>query len=276
MRSAVVAFVVGFAFLANVMAGPRKVLVLPVDGTTDTTQRMVINGEMVKLAKAGVDGDVTAGDTTFNDTATAVGCNPDAPECAQTVLATLSVDELVYGTASTDGGTTTVTVYRITKGEPPRSQSATIEETTNGGLQPLFAREDVVEAGSGSGSQTVERPPPRTFFDSRERKMGVGFAAGGVACLIVGLSLWAGASDLQEQIDGHPTTTLAQLQSLNDLEDRAAGKALWGNLFVLAGLGLTATGAYYLYTDHKSRSAIVTPAPTEDGTGAKLLIGGRW
>ena len=282
MRSALVAIVVAVTLVANVAAGPRKVLVLPVDGNAPAEQRASINGEIAQLAKANVDGKVTTADTTFNDTATAVGCNPDEPECAQQVLATLSVDELVYGTATTQAGTTTVTVSRISKGEPVRTQVATVNESTpiDQTLSPLFVREPAPEvgsdAGSGSGSAVVptERPRPVSFFDTRERKLGVGFAAGGVACLIVGFSLWAGAGDLQEQIDNHPTNTLAQLQDLHDLEDHAASKALWGNLFVLVGLGLSGTGAYYLYTDHKNRSTVVTAAPTDGG--AQIFLGGRW
>src|SRR6188768_1146245 len=122
MRAAIVLFVVGFALLASVAAGPRKVLVLPVDGNAPAEQRTTIDSEILGLAKANMDGDVTAGDTTFADTATAVGCSADDAECAQTVIKTLSVDELVYGTATTESGTTTVTVHRVAKGEAPRDQ----------------------------------------------------------------------------------------------------------------------------------------------------------
>jgi hypothetical protein len=276
-----VVFVVGFAFLASVAAGPRKVLVLPVDGNAPAAQRTSIDTEIVSLAKANLDGDVTAGDTTFADTATAVGCAADDAECAQTVIKTLSVDELVYGTATTEDGTTTVTVHRVAKGEAPRDQVTTLPETATGedanaGMQPLFSRTPVEpEVGSGSGSAApVERIPPRTFFDSRERKLGVGLGAAGVTCFVIGFSLWSSAGRLQDQIEIHPTTTLAQLRDLHDLEDRAGSKALWGNVFVLLGVGLAGTGAYYLYTDHKNRSTVVTPAPTDGG--AQVVIGGQW
>src|ERR1700750_1752566 len=98
MRTALVVLVV---LVTSVAAGPRKVLVLPVDGNAPAAQRKSIDAEILKLAKANVDGDVTEGDTTFADTATAVGCSAGQPECAQTVLSTLSVDEFVYGTATT-------------------------------------------------------------------------------------------------------------------------------------------------------------------------------
>lgn len=281
MRAALVLFVVGFVLLASVAAGPRKVLVLPVDGNAPAEQRTSIDGEILSLAKANMDGDVTAGDTTFADTATAVGCSADDAECAQTVIKTLSVDELVYGTATTENGTTTVTIHRVTKGEPARDQVTTLPETATGsdanaGMQPLFSRTPVEpDVGSGSGSAVVvEQPPPKTFFDTRERKLGVGLGAAGVTCLVIGFSLWSSAGHLQDQIDSHSTTTLAQLQDLHALEDRAGSKALWGNVFVVLGVGLVGTGAYYLYTDHKNCSTVITPAPTDGG--AQVVIGGRW
>jgi hypothetical protein len=282
MRAALVLFVVGFALLASVAAGPRKVLVLPVDGNAPAAQRTSIDAEISSLAKANMDGDVTAGDTTFADTATAVGCSAADAECAQTVIKTLSVDELVYGTATTENGTTTVTIHRVAKGEEPREQVMTLTETSTGeeanaGMQPLFSRTPVEpEVGSGSGSSElpVEQPTPKSFFDSRERKLGVGLGAAGVTCLVIGFSLWSSAGHLQNQIDSHPTTTLAQLRDLHDLEDRAGSKALWGNVFVVLGVGLAGTGAYYLYTDHKNRNTVITPAPTDGG--AQVVIGGSW
>ena len=284
MRAVLVLFVVGFALLASVAAGPRKVLVLPVDGNAPAAQRATIDRELLKLARANSDGDVTAGDATFADTATAVGCSPDDPDCEQTILSTLGVDEIVYGSATSQSGTTTVQLSRVARGEAAYGQVATLPESAtddvvSAQMQPLFSRgvmaDLYVGSGSGSGSAVVaDRPHPKSFFDSRERKLGVGLGAAGVTCLVIGFSLWSSAGHLQDQIDGHPTTTLAQLQDLHELEDRAGSKALWGNVFVLLGVGLAGTGAYYLYTDHKNRSTVVTPAPTDGG--AQVVIGGRW
>jgi hypothetical protein len=201
------------------------------------------------------------------------------------VLTTLSVDELVWGTAQTENGSTTVTVHRVAKGEPARQQIAVVDETggvdaVSESMQPLFARD---EAGSGSatGSEglgsATGRPHTKSFFDTRERKMGVGFGAGSLACLIIGLSQWSGQSGLQDQIDSHPTMTLDQLQDLHRLEERAGSKALWGNVFVVLGVGLGAVSGYYFWKDSKNRSeAVVAPVPTEDGTGVKMVLGGRW
>jgi hypothetical protein len=284
MRFAIVIVTIALVLAATVTAGNRKVLVLPVDGNAPAAQRTAINDSVVSLAKSGVDGDVTAGDTTFNETAAAVGCTPDQATCADTVMSTLSVDELVWGTAQTENGSTTVTVHRAAKGEPARQQITVIEENAAGdavtsGMQPLFERE---AAGSGSdmGSAAgsgAERPRPRSFFDTKERKIGVGAGAASVVFLIIGFSYWSAEGGLQDQIDMFQPRTRADFDDLNELEDRASGKALWGNIFVGLGIAAGAVSGYYFYTDHKKRNeTVIAPVPTEDGAGVKMVLGGRW
>jgi len=102
------------------------------------------------LGRGFLTGTVTTGDTTFAETAAAVGCNATAPGCADTVMTTLSVDEIVYGTATTTNGQTTVVVRRATKGSAP--QEATIASDAP----------DQLETGAGTlfpgGGR--EQPPP--------------------------------------------------------------------------------------------------------------------
>lgn len=284
MRTAIVALVTAVALLTSVMAGPRKVIVLPLDGNAPATQKAEINDTLARLAKAKSDGDVTIGDATFTETATAVGCDPLSAACAETVRSTLGVDELVYGTAKTAEGQTTVSVFRVSQGVPTSTQVTSISETDTGdkaerGIEPVFgAPIETVGSGSavGSGSETPLPRPKHNFFDTKERKLGIGLAAGGVIALAIGISFWSSKSDLQEQIDNHPRDSLPELLALRDLEDRAGSKAMWGNIMVGLGLGLGAAGAYFLYKDHQNRSATVTPAPVEAGTGMTLVLGGRW
>lgn len=285
MKTAIAIVLIALALLATSTAGNRKVLVLPVDGTAPAAQRTSINDAVVKLAKDGMDGDVSAGDTTFNETATAVGCSADQPGCADTVMTTLSVDELVWSDAKSENGSTTLTVHRAVKGEPARQQMIVIDSNANGdavysGMAPLFTRETGSGSGSGSGSSTAPTPRPhtRSFFDSTERKLAVGFAAGSVITMVIGVSFWRTESDLQDEIDAHPKATLADFQALHSLEDRAGSKALWGNVFFAVGLGLGAVSGYYFWKDSKNRSdsPVLTPAPTEDGQGVKMVLGGRW
>jgi hypothetical protein len=134
-------------------------------------------------------------------------------------------------------------------------RSTAIAETDRGeqiepGLLPAFDG-SAPAAGSGIGPATERPRPTANFFDTRERKLGVGLAAGGVIALAIGISFWSSESDIQDQIDNHPTRSLVDFQNLARLEDRAGDKALWGNLMVALGLGLGATGAYFLYKDHE-------------------------
>lgn len=307
MRTAIVALVTAVAFLTSVAAGPRKVLVLPLDGDAPPDQKSQLDDSVQAMARAKLAGDVTIGDTTFAETATAVGCDPKVPACAETVRSTLSVDELVYGSATVRDGNTTVTVYRITKDAPPATQTTVIAATEPGAqaepaLEPVFTEgsstsssgsTDTGSDGLGSaapgpgsdlaagsdvasGSDATTPAPRSNFFDTRERKLGVGLAGGGVIALVIGFSLWASKSDLQDQIDDHPTRTYSDFQDLTALEDRAGSRALWGNLMVGLGLALGGAGAYYLYKDHKNRSATLTPAPVESGSGMTLVFAGRW
>jgi hypothetical protein len=285
-RAAIVALVTIIALLTSVMAQTRKVLVLPLDGNAPAAQRTALNESVAKLSKDKLGGDVTIGDTTFAETAAAVGCDPAQPACAETVRTTLQVDELVYGSAKTADGSTTVIVTRATAGAEPKSQISVISETDSGAeaegnLGPLFTTDAATgsQEGSGSAGSGSETPRPRpagNFFDTTERKLGVGFGAGGVIALVVGLSLWSSAGGLQDQIDGAPDGTLAQIEALKDLEDRAASKALWGNVFFFAGVAAVGIGGYFFWKDHKNRSTTVAPVPTEDGAGMTLVLGGRW
>jgi hypothetical protein len=284
MRAATVA-VACVALLSTVIAGPRKVLVLPLDGNAPAAQKSQLDDSIAKLSRDRLDGDVTLGDTTFVETAAAVGCDPASPACAETVRTTLSVDELVFGSAKSADGSTTVTVYRAAAGSMPTSQIVVITEADGGdkaepALQPLFGGAPIVAGppvGSAAGPTPEQPGPSRNFFDTRARKVGVGLGAGGVIALVIGLSFWSSKSDLQEQIDTHPTRTLDDLQDLQFLEQRAADKALWGNIMVGAGVGLLAVGAFMLYSDHRGRSAAtVTPAPAEVGSGMTLVLRGRW
>jgi hypothetical protein len=262
------------------VAGGRKVLVLPVDGDADAATRAKLDASVQKLAHS-IDGDVKPGSTTFADAALSVGCDPQMPSCADTVIGMLAVDELVWGTATTTDGTTTLTVRRATKGTPPKDQLITISATdppekAEDQLKPLFG--GVSEGsgsaiGSGSGSGSAEPPSPPW---STDKKLGVGLSAGGGLALVIGLALWANESSLQTQINSAPTNTASDIKSLKALEDKASGYATWGDIMVVVGLAAGGVGAYYLWKNHNAANVTVTPAPVDNGAGAALIVGGRW
>jgi hypothetical protein len=272
-------------------AASHKILVLPTDGNADAATRSKLTTQVVKLAK-GLEGQVSTAGATFADTALAVGCDPQAAGCSDQVLATLGVDELVWATATKDGGQTRVVVRRATKGSPPREISTTIApsdstDRIDAGMAPLFGAPgarpepaaspsvpppDVAVAPLASGSPAgPQAPSPELPEANRERTMGIAFATGGGVAVVLGLALWGSYSSLQDKIDTHVTNNRADFDDLKALENKAATYAIAGDCLVLAGLAAGGLGAYYLYWRPKHRIA-VTPVPIAGGAGVTLTI----
>ena len=124
-RTALAALTIITMMTTQVLAGPRSVQVLPIDGNADAATRKKITASVQKLARV-IDGKLELGTTTFADTAAAVGCDPATPSCAESVRTTLDVDELVYGTATMQNGQVMVVVRRKAAGSAPREQMASM------------------------------------------------------------------------------------------------------------------------------------------------------
>lgn len=284
MTSARLVFVIALAWAAAIAAGPRKVLVLPVDGNADAGLRGKLTAVVQDLAKS-VPGELTNGDTTFAETASAVGCDPNKPACVDTVLGTLAVDEVVWGTATQNvDGSTTLVVKRATKGTPPHEQTAILAQTdqpdaVSSRIAPIFGVPAPATAGSGSGSaepagSAAPVAPAPVVPWSDQKKLGVGLAVGGAALVIVGVALWASESGVQSDINAAPDRTAADIQALKDLESKAQGYAWGGNIAMVLGLGAGGYGAYLLYKDHKEHTTL-TPAPAPGG-GVSFVLRGHW
>ena len=275
----VIALHLALATLA--IAGPRRVLVLPLDGNADPTTRNMLNASAQKLAKGGSAGaTVTVGDATFDETAAAVGCLPKEPKCAQQVRTTLGVDELIYGTATTDpNGATTVTIRRASVADdPPKETTATVQQgdtadKADAALGPAFGQQTVVP------DQPPPPPPPEEPkgppVDHTRRNIGIACATGGGVVFLIGLALWASASSTQDDIDSAPTMTAKQLVALRDLEDKAQRYAIGGDFMIVAGLALGGYGAWVLYKDHKEKQNVIV-TPTVTPTAAGVSVGGVW
>jgi hypothetical protein len=274
-------------------AAPHKILVLPADGNADAATRAKLTAQVVKLAKS-LDGQVATAEATFADTALAVGCAPDAAGCSDQVLATLGVDELIWATATKDGGgggQARVVVRRATKGAAAREVSTTMAagdpaERIDAGMAPLFAptaatsdsptKPDALPAHPGTAAGTAEgvtaQPlPPMSPEERTDRNTGIAFAVGGGVAVVLGLALWASYSSLQDSIDTHTLNTRADFDALKSLEDRAGTYAIAGDFLVLAGLTAGGVGAYFLYRYHQ-HSITVAPAPMASGAGLTLTI----
>jgi hypothetical protein len=160
-RAAIAAVALGLAMATTAAAAPRKVLVLPVDGNADAATRSRLTTQIARLAR-GLDGEVGTAEATFADTALAVGCDPRAPRCSDEVIATLGVDELVWGTATRDGAQTRLVVRRAGKGGPAREVSTTVaagepSERIDARIAPVFAA--AAAAPPPGPEAAIARPP---------------------------------------------------------------------------------------------------------------------
>ncbi|HET7503449.1 MAG TPA: hypothetical protein VFK02_20650 [Kofleriaceae bacterium] len=131
------------ALARSASGAPHKVLVLPVDGSADAATRSRLTAQLSRLAKS-LDGQIATAEATFSDTALAVGCDPRAPSCSDQVMATLGVDELVWGTATRDGAQVRLVVRRAIRGTPAREISTSLAagdapERAEAAMQPLFS-----------------------------------------------------------------------------------------------------------------------------------------
>jgi hypothetical protein len=274
--------------VAPAAADPRKVLVLPVEGTADAATRAKLTGLVVRLSRA-LDGQVTTAEATFSDTALAVGCEPRAASCRDEVLATLAVDELVWATATRDGAQTRLIVRRTVKGAPPRELATTITasdpaERVDAAITPLFAPPGASESPAPVPNLAAAGPPPAatpaapTLVAQRtpndDRNTGLIISISGGVGLGLGLALWASYASLQGSIDDHPTRTREDFDELRTLEDRAATRALAGDILVVAGLATLSVGAYYLLRPARGHRVAIAPAPLAHGAGLTLTIVG--
>jgi hypothetical protein len=299
--------VLALGLSGSAAAAPHKILVLPVDGTADAATRARLTTHLVKLAKS-ADGQVSTAEATFADAALAVGCDPQARGCANQVLATLAVDELVWATATKDSGQTKLVVRRATQGAAPREVSTTIAsgdsaDHIDAAMAPLFPRSGITPEPTARSPATTPSaaavPPPQTgevapepapasgassgatpgldagpADHDHDRTIGIAFAAGGGVALVLGLALWSSYASLQNSIDSHSTSSRAAFDDLIALEDRAGTYAIAGDGFVLVGLAAGGLGAYLLYRSHNRHRIAVTPAPVGGGAGLLLTIPG--
>jgi hypothetical protein len=306
LRAAIAVVALGLAMATTTAAAPRKVLVLPVDGNADAATRGKLTTQIARLAR-GLDGEVGTAEATFADTALAVGCDPRAPRCSDEVIATLGVDELVWGTATRDGAQTRLVVKRAGKGGPPREVSTTVaagepSERIDARIAPVFAAAAVSPPRPSGPEAAIARPPsppeptappfagevaparvepsgpftpstPAGPVDRRDRNAGIGLVVGGAVSLALGVALWASYSSLQSQIDDHPTDNRGDFDDLTALEDRAATYAIAGDIAVAVGLAAGGLGAYYLIRHRRHRVA-VAPVAFAHGAGLALTIHG--
>ena len=258
-------------------AAPIKVMVLPLDGDAPEAQRQALAAQLASDAQH--DGDVTSGTTTYRETAAAAGCNPDDAACATTVLTTLGVDEVVYGSATVDGATTHVKVTRVTRDQhtersfditPRDAAGSGSGSATSNGTGSASIGNDATQMQTLFAPPQSEQPAPTTAA-RRDRTIGIAMVAGGGLAIVIGVALWISEHGVQGQIDGAPDATLGDVQSLVALESSASDQAVAGNVLVIVGAAVAGVGGYFLWRDHEAHVAV---APVDHG--AAVTFGGRW
>lgn len=141
MRSRQLAALLALAVSRPAAADSHKLLVLQSEGRADAATRAKIDAAIVKLAQ-GAEPQTSAGELTYSDAATAVGCKPEAAACKDEVLGMLAVDEIVITTVTPKPGGTQIAVRRVQKGGATRD--ATMLLPTGAppdkldGIAPLF------------------------------------------------------------------------------------------------------------------------------------------
>jgi hypothetical protein len=125
-------------------ADPRHTLVLKSEGNASADVRGKVDVQVLKLAKS-VGGNVEAGEVSFSDATTMVGCNPSESSCKDQVLETLGVDEIVVTNVDkAPGGGLKITVRRIPKSGMPSEQTTLVpggqapDAKLNSDVGPLF------------------------------------------------------------------------------------------------------------------------------------------
>ena len=264
------------ALVANVAAGPRKVLVLPRRWQrAERAQRAQINDTIVKLAKTG-------------STATSRPARRRSTRLRLRLAATRQAD--VWRHRAHDALRRRARLRhrehrgwidhrhrpsRARRARPARRPQVTVDRAATavrpirpvtGDSEPLFTQRCRSASGSDAGSRVVPLRPraDESFFDSRERKLGVALAVAAVdRARHRSLAVGGGERSAESISTATRQDTRAQLEDLHDARDRAGSKALWGNICVVAGARARRLSvAYYLWKDHKNRSSRrLTPAP---------------
>jgi hypothetical protein len=293
-------------------AQPHKLLVLQAEGRADPAVRAKIDTAILRLARA-AEPQTTAGELSFSDAATAVGCRPDSVACKDEVLGMLAVDEIVITTVTPRPGGLEIAVRRIGKGGASRDATmlllAAAAPDKLDGIAPLFGAPPA-PAGSIAPSPTgprvavddrtreppgipapaaVREPQPSPIVtplepvslaeappSTRRHRLEIAGMAGGAGMVVLGAALWAAASGVQGEIEDAPTMTRKDLAHLKDLEAKGDGLAGLGNLLVIGGVIAGSLGTYFYIMDRRaasSASARLTPTVLDHGAGLVLTIG---
>jgi hypothetical protein len=264
-------------------AAESKVIVLTFSGAEGAKVQSAVSAA---LLGAGLD--VAPGDTSFDDAAILIGCDGKSEACADEVLATLSVDEIVYGGTARNGD---ITLTRVARGKPRRQARARVEagQSLDAAISPavreLFDQVEPTAEPEPPPPPPLARPEPlaapRSASGERPYRTWavVSWSGAGVAA-VAGLLLWVKAGSLQDDIDRAPDGNQQEIDDLRDLESRADTASTWGNVMVVSAAVLAGTGTYLwikggrTQRGDKATRTSLAPAVFPGGAGVMLTIGG--
>jgi hypothetical protein len=285
--------------LAAAEPQPHRVLVMQSEGRADAGLRAKIDAAITRLAIA-AQLQASAGELTFTDAATAVGCRPDAASCKDEVIGMLSVDEIVLATVTPKPGGVEIAVRRIARGAPARDAAMLLPTGAPPGkldpIAPLFSEPRDAPAPLPEPGPAI--PPPTsvalaspavpetapagstTLADqptARDARLELAGMIGGGSMLVLGMVLWGAASSTQDEINGAPTRTPQDLTHLKDLESRGDLYAAGGNVLVVTGAVLGGIATYLYIRDRRAagaQTARLVPTVLDHGAGLVLTLGG--
>lgn len=305
MRSRHAVAMLALAVSRPAAAEPHQLLVLQSEGRADAATRAKIDAAIVKLA-LGAEPQTSAGELTYSDAATAVGCKPEAASCKDEVLGMLAVDEIVITTVTPKSGGLEVVVRRVGKGGVSRDATMVLPAGAPpdrlDDIVPLFGGKPVAPVATPerptseppipAPTAVKQEPPPPSVVttttaradaqltdppSTRRHRLEIAGMVGGGGMVVLGTVLWGAARGVQSDIDKAPTRTKQDLLALKDLEAKGDGYAGLGNLFTIGGLVIGGIGTYFYIKDRRATattSARLMPAVFDHGAGVVFSIGG--
>lgn len=272
------------ALVRPAAADSHKLLVLQSEGRADAATRAKLDAAIVRLASAS-EPQTAAGELTFSDAATAVGCKPETALCKDEVLSMLSVDEIVITHVAPKPGGLEIKVSRFAKGGATRDASMVLPTGAPpdklDGIAPLFGAEPAPPpppVAEPPAPAAQPRPQPASPEDHQtRRRLEIAGIAGGGALALLGVVFWTAASGIQSDIDDAPTRTAQDLRDLKDLESRGDAYATAGNVLFATGVVVSGFSTYLFFHDRaaaRTTTARLAPAVFPHGAGIVLSFGG--
>jgi hypothetical protein len=272
-------------------ADGHKLLVLQSEGRVDAGLRAKIDAAITRLALGATPGAV-AGELTFSDAATAVGCKPDAPACKDEVLGMLAVDEIIITVLTPKPGGLEIAARRFGKGgalgEATVLLAAGAAPDRLEDLAPLFSGKpaeaapvlpepsSVIPATAVPETARPDPSPPADQPSALGHRLELAGMGGGATMVTLGLVMWIAASSTQDEIDHAPTATRQDLAHLQDLESRGDGFATAGNVLAIGGLAIASVATYFYLRDRRDAGAAtarLVPTVFDHGAGVVLTFG---